>query len=130
MIVVDASAMVEALVGRWPGEELLESLTKDLHAPQHLDVEVTSALRGLVLGKVIPQERAITAIHDYFQFSIYRHPLEPIVTRVWDLRHQFTTYDACYLALAEALDAPFITCDIKMLSAVHGADVRVVARTI
>ena len=50
MIVIDASAMVEALVGRDADEELLQALSGDLDAPHLLDVEVLSVLRGLLFG--------------------------------------------------------------------------------
>ena len=43
------------------------------------------------------------ARQDYFGFSITRHETAPLAERIWDLRHQFTSYDATYLALAEAL---------------------------
>ena len=58
MIVIDASAMVEALVGRTPDTELLDALAGELGAPHLLDVEVVSVLRGLVLGGKIPPEAA------------------------------------------------------------------------
>ena len=38
---------------------------------------------------------------------------------------QFTGYDACYLALAEGLEAPLCTCDAKLAGNGHGAEVRV-----
>jgi predicted nucleic acid-binding protein len=50
MIVVDSSAMVEALVGSEADDDLLDALQGDVHAPHLLDVEVLSVLRGLTLG--------------------------------------------------------------------------------
>lgn len=129
MIVLDASAMVEALVGASPSDELLTALRGDIHAPHLLDVEVTSVLRGLELGRIITPARARQAVDDYWSFTIQRHDLEPLHPLVWEIRHQFTSYDASYLALAIALDAPLITCDKKLATKGHGATVKVMSRT-
>lgn len=129
MIVIDASAMVEALVGRTPHAELLDALGGALSAPHLLDVEVVSVLRGLLLGGKITREVADEARRDHFAFAIERHELEPLVERVWTLRHQFTTYDASYLALAEALECPLYTCDSKLAASGHRADVLLLPRT-
>ena len=129
MIVVDASAMVEALVGRDAEPDLLDALSGDVDAPHLLDVEVMSVLRGLTLGGKLESSAAEQARRDHFAFTISRHPLEPFAERVWELRHQFSAYDASYLALAEALGAPLFTCDSKLAADGHHAEVRVVART-
>ena len=117
MIVVDASAMVEALVGRSPTAALLDALAGDISAPHTLDVEVLSVLRGLVLGRKITPAIADQARRDYFAFTIARHELEPLADRIWHLRHQFTAYDASYLALATALGCPLYTCDATLIGA-------------
>lgn len=129
MIVVDASAMVEALVGSNPGDELLSVLEGDLHAPHLLDVEVTSVLRGLELGAVLSPERALEALDDYWSLTIQRHPLEFLQVRVWQLRHQFTSDDATYLALAEALDVPLVTCDRTLATRGHHASIALMTRS-
>lgn len=125
MIVVDASAMAEALVGRDVDDSLLAALGGDIAAPHLLDVEVLSVLRGLVLGRKLTPERAEQARTDHFDFLITRHDTAPLAERIWSLRHQYTSYDAAYLALAEALDAPLHTCDAKLDSGGHRATVRV-----
>lgn len=129
MIVIDASAMVEALVGRASEPGLLDALSGDLDAPHLMDVEVLSVLRGLELGHKLARAVAEQARHDHFAFTITRHGLEPFAERIWQLRHQFTAYDASYIALAEALAAPLYTCDTKLAASGHTAEVRVVART-
>lgn len=129
MIVLDASAMVEALVGAEPPDELFEHLTDDLHVPHLIDVEVSSVLRGLELGRVLSRHRAEQAREDFWSFSMVRHELEPLADRVWQLRHQFTSYDATYIALAEALDAPLVTCDRKLATNGHHAHVTLVSST-
>lgn len=129
MIVVDASAMVEALIGREADAELLELLAGDVAAPHLLDVEVLSVLRGLVLKDKLEPVAADEARTDHFAFTISRHEVAPLAERIWELRHQVTSYDACYLALAEALAAPLYTCDTKLTNAGLGAEVRALPRT-
>lgn len=124
MIVVDASAMVEALVGRNADPGLLDALVGDVDAPHLLDVEVLSVLRGLLLGGKLEPNTAENARRDYLALNITRHEVSPLADRVWELRHQVTTYDACYLALAEALGAPLYTCDTKLTRNGHHADIQ------
>lgn len=123
MIVVDASAMIEALIGRAPDESLLQALTGQVTAPNLLDVEVLSVLRGLTLGGRLSAVRAEEALADYLDLALDRREIGPLSSRVWGLRHQFTACDAAYLALAEALDAPLYTCDRKLATPGHGAKV-------
>ena len=128
MIVIDASAMVEALIGREVSDELLDALTGEIHAPCLLDVEVLSVLRGLLLGRRIDSAAAEEARRGHFAFSMTRHEIGPLADRIWQLRHQYTSYDASYIALAEALEAPLYTCDAKLDSGGHDAQVVVVHR--
>lgn len=129
MIVVDASAMVEALVGRDVDEDLLNALIGEIAAPHVLDVEVLSALRGLVLGQKLEPPAAHTALVDHFDLAITRHDTAPLAERIWELRHQYTSYDAAHLALAEALGAPLYTCDAKLDNGGHEAQIRLTSRT-
>ncbi len=129
MIVVDASAMVEALVGRSADADLLDALSGDIDAPHLLDVEVLSVLRGLVLGGKLDPDEAVRARQDHFAFAITRHETAALAERIWQLRHQFTSYDASYLALAEALHAPLLTCDAKLASRGHNAEIHLVPQT-
>ncbi|MDO5633410.1 MAG: type II toxin-antitoxin system VapC family toxin [Micrococcus sp.] len=129
MIVVDASAMIEALVGSAVDEDFLATLSDDVHAPHLLDVEVLSVLRGLLLGRRLTAERAELARLDFHDLGIERHETSVLADRIWSLRHQYTAYDAGYLALAEALGVPLFTCDAKLASGGHSADVHLVGRS-
>lgn len=129
MIVIDASAMVEALIGRDADPEVLDGLAGEVSAPHLLDIEVMSVLRGLTLGGRLPPFVGERARQDHFAFTIQRHEAEPLAERIWHLRHQFTSYDACYLALAEALDATLFTCDRKLAAGGHNARVAVFPRS-
>jgi predicted nucleic acid-binding protein len=123
VIVIDASAMVEALVGREVDAGLLDALAGDVAAPHILDVEVLSALRGLTLGRKLSAASAEMAVTDHFDLDIARHDAGPLAARIWALRHQYSAYDATYLALAEVLESPLHTCDAKLDSGGHVATV-------
>lgn len=129
MIVIDSSGMVEALVGCDADDELLAGLAGEPAALHLLDVEVLSALRGLVRAGELTSEGAEEALRDHFDFTITRYEAQPLADRVWEMRDRFTSHDACYLVLAEALDAPTYTCDAKLDSGGHGTDVQLFSRT-
>jgi predicted nucleic acid-binding protein len=118
MIVLDASAVFE-LISLTPIGLQVEMRIADLplHAPHLLDIEVASSLRRhCALGACTP-ERARRALLDLSEMQFVRHPHHPLLPRVWELRHNFTAYDACYLALAETLDATLLTRDAALGSA-------------
>ena len=131
MIVVDASAVTELLLQTALGRQVEARLfggEDALHAPHLLDVEVLSALRWLVQAKDITARRGEEALEDLALLRIVRHPHLDLVARAWDLRRNLTAYDAMYAALAEALDAPIVTCDRAFADAPgHGARIEVIA---
>jgi predicted nucleic acid-binding protein len=88
-----------------------------VHAPHLVDIEVASALRRQCSLGGIAQARAQQALEDFRKMRILRHRHTPHLARIWELRDNFTSYDACYLALAEALGATLITRDRALLSA-------------
>ena len=126
MIVIDASAMVEALVGRDVDTELLEALAGEVAAPHLLDVEVLFVLRRLALAGKLEPDVADTARQNHFAFTITRHETRPLADRIWQLRQRYTSYDAAYLALTEGLAVPLYTCDAELAAGGHHAQVRVV----
>ena len=113
MIVLDASAAVELLGGTAAGRKILDRIRGEhlLHAPHLLDLEVLSAFRGQLLRGSLDAERAGLALALFRNLRILRHPHHPYFNRIWDLRSRFTAYDACYLALTEALGATLLTRD-------------------
>jgi predicted nucleic acid-binding protein len=127
VIVIESSAMVEALVGDPANPELLALLADEqLHAPTLLDFEVASALRGHVLGGKLDPVRLEEAVEDFIAFRIERHPMTDLLGHMLDLRDNFTGYDAAYLVLAQALEAPVVSADAKLREATRlGIEVRV-----
>jgi predicted nucleic acid-binding protein len=118
MIVVDASAMVEWLVGGSRGGAVERALmVEDIHAPAHLDVEVAQVTRRLAIDAVITPARGRAMLELLSGAPIRRVPLAPLLPRIWVLRKSLTSYDAAYVALAEALPAPLLTFDQKIPAA-------------
>lgn len=127
MIVVDASAMIEALVGADPSPELLTLIGEEvLTAPHLLDVEVLSVLRGLARGRRLDDSVAATAAQTYFALSLTRYEASVLAERIWELRHRCTAHAAGHLALAELLEAPLVTADEKLLAAGSDAEILLV----
>jgi predicted nucleic acid-binding protein len=122
--VVDASVVVRLLQARRSDELLRQRIVaagRGLHAPAHLDTGVLSAVSGLAKGGKITEDRAYRMADQFGALHITRHPVVPFARRLLALRHNFTVYDAAYVALAEALGAPLLTCDAKFGRAPGGA---------
>lgn len=88
-----------------------------LFAPAHLDAEVVSALRGIARRNAVARSVVPEALKHLAGFPIRRMPLAPMLQRIWELRDNITPYDAAYVALAEHLDCPLVTCDGKPTAA-------------
>ena len=120
MIVLDASVLVEVLLGR-PSIERFAHRLRDpneaLHVPHLIDLEIAQTLRRYqAIGEMSPQH-ARQALLAFVQMPLERHPHWPFLDRIWELRRNLTAYDAAYVALAEALDALLLTCDRALASA-------------
>ncbi|MEX1280226.1 MAG: type II toxin-antitoxin system VapC family toxin [Acidimicrobiia bacterium] len=115
MTIVDASALFTALVAPDDrGHRARAALEDDLAAPSMLRAEVASAVRGESRSGRLDDEAARRALRRSLGLAIRLHPAEPFLPRMWELRHNVTPYDAWYVALAEALDAPLLTTDRRL----------------
>jgi len=101
--------------------------SEQMHAPQLLDIEITQVLRRLVRQKEISAARAELALQDLADLVVERHEHQTLIRRIWQLRDSLSAYDGAYLALAEALAAPLLTCDGKLAGAYgHRATIELV----
>ncbi len=122
MIIIDASAVVELLlhteVGVRVGDRALNHAER-LCAPHLLDLEVAQVLRRFGQLRELTPDRVLQALDDYRALHIERSEHLGLLPRIWELWDSLTAYDAAYVALAEAMDSPLLTCDAKLLRA-HG----------
>jgi predicted nucleic acid-binding protein len=130
MIVVDASVLAEVLLRTSAAEQVGERLfdrRRTLYAPHLIDVEVAQVVRRFAaIGKIAPA-RGSAALSDLADFPLHRYPHYVLLRRIWELRRNLTAYDAAYVALAEALDAPLLTRDRRLARAAgHRALVQLV----
>lgn len=113
MIVVDASVLAPALADDGAdGDRVRERLRgEQLAAPELIDLEVVSTLRRAARARRLDERRSAQALADLAALPLRRVPHLPLLARVWELRDNLSAYDAAYVALAEALDALFLTAD-------------------
>jgi predicted nucleic acid-binding protein len=112
MIVVDASALIDAFLGN---EEVGAAFRRRrLHAPVTVDAEVLHGLRRGWLTGEIEEADARAVLRLLRDLPITRHSVAPFVDRMWDLRHNVTAYDAGYVVLAESLNVPLLTRDRRL----------------
>lgn len=116
MIVVDCSALVDALTGVADASELRTRLaSEEIHAPSLLDFEIVSALRGLAIAGRLSETRAQDVLTDFEDLAIRRWPsADALRRRAFELRNNISAYDAAYVALAEALDCTLLTRDARL----------------
>lgn len=111
MVVIDASAVIDQLRGGEAAariEELTAYGSEDLHAPHAVDLEVLSALRRF---------GAREPLADFLDMTIERYPHTLLLPKIWELRDNFSAYDAVYVTLAEVLEAPLLTSDRRLANA-------------
>ena len=116
---VDTSAVLDALGGDPPSPGLVERLATggELGAPHLIDVELLHALRRQVRQGELSIDRATDLRADLADLPLTRYPHEPLADRIWELRENLTAYDASFVALAEVLGVPLVTCDAALASA-------------
>lgn len=115
-VVVDASVLVAATIdsgadGIWAERVVSEG---DLVAPHLALVEATNILRRLERSRAINPSEAAVAQRDLVRLVIELLPFEPFAERVWALRRNVTSYDAWYVAIAEAFELPLATLDRRL----------------
>jgi predicted nucleic acid-binding protein len=120
VIVLDASALLELLLHTPAGERIglrIADPAIGLHIPHLADIEVAQVLRRYVRDGDIEAVDAAAVLQDLRDLDLQRHAHEPLLDRVWRLRENLTAYDAVYVALAEVLDCPLLTCDGRLARA-------------
>ncbi|MGI9030485.1 MAG: type II toxin-antitoxin system VapC family toxin [Ilumatobacteraceae bacterium] len=114
---LDASVVVEFTlntdVGRRIGRRL-STPDESAYAPHLLSVEVLQVLRRYVHVGLIDVLTAAAACVQLDALPVQRYPHELLLPRMWELRDNVTAYDATYVALAEALEAPLLTTDGRL----------------
>ena|ERR1051325_6411924 len=113
--------------GQQVGQRILPSL-EALHAPHLIDLEIAQVLRRQVARRYLTDAHAKGAVEYWADLTVVRHSHAPYLERIWELRQQFTAYDAVYLSLAERLGVPLLTCDRKLLARGHDAQIELVAQ--
>jgi predicted nucleic acid-binding protein len=119
VLVVDASVLAPAVADEGSdGQRMRERLRGEvLVGPDLLHTEVVSVVRRHLGAGRLTKRQANAAIEDLLEIPLRVYPSAPLLRRVWDLRANVTAYDACYAALAEAVDAPLLTADRRLANA-------------
>jgi len=116
-LVVDRSIIIRVLASLPGDDPLRQRLSRTVPAPALVDAEVASVIRGLSITTKpnvrVSEGRALEMLHDYAGLRIVRHRMQPLQARAFEMRHNFTAYDAMYIARAERLDLPLLTDDGK-----------------
>ena len=129
MIVFDASALVDMIM-EWRSAliEARFAQASAIHVPVTVDSEVLHALRKQAFAPTFKPEYADVALSLLGGRALTRHPVQPLGPRMWSLRHNVTTYDAAYVALAESLNVPLLTRDRRLSrSSGHTATIEYIA---
>ena len=128
-IVIDASVLVDFYVGSEAVDAIVSRVRGEvLQAPVTVDAEVVHSLRRQTLAGRIDVALAEDALRRFIATRIVRHPVEPLIARMWSLRRNITAYDASYVALAESLNLPLITRDARLArSSGHAARIEYIA---
>jgi predicted nucleic acid-binding protein len=119
LLVVDASAVATMLgpadpLGDWCAEAMLG---RRLAAPRLMPFEAAGALRCLELRGLLDPTSATAAHRELLGLSIDSWPHTELAGRAWELRAAVSYADACYVGLAEKLNAPLLTLDRRLARA-------------
>lgn len=112
---MDASAAVLGLLN--DGDARAALRTEAIACPYLVDAEVLHALRGQVKRKTTKAAAAKRLVETWSQLGVQRLGTVGLLDRVWELRNNLSSYDAIYVALAEALECPLMTADRRLAQA-------------
>ncbi len=112
MIVLDASAALAALLNA--GSARRTVAVEQLHCPHLVDVEMASGLHRSVAAGRLDQQVGWLALDTWSRLAMTRYPTFGLRHRIWELRESVSSYDACYVALAESLDCALVTADARL----------------
>ena len=111
---------MELILNTAAGRRLAERLRSPrvtIHAPHLIDLVVAQTLRRYVREGALSDERGELALEHFSLLDLNRYGHDTFLRRIWALKENITAYDAAYVALAEALDAPLVTGDRKLAKA-------------
>lgn len=116
VVVLDSSALVAVLIGDPASDPIRDRISPlgTVHVPHAIDLEVVHALRRLVAAGELSADRAFDAIAELSTMRLFRHRHVPLLGRMWELRDNLSAYDAAFVALAESLSLPLVTCDSRI----------------
>ncbi len=114
LLIIDNSAIYADMI---KATYIPELRTHRLHAPSLIDYEFLQAARRGARNPQLGANRAREAIESFLELHIERHPARPLLRAMWRHRHDISAYDASYVALAQSLGAPLLTCDRRLARA-------------
>lgn len=119
MLVVDASVLAPAIIDAGTDGAAIRARLRGetIAGPDLLRIEVLGVIRKGVIAGSLTTKQADAAVDDLLDLPVSVFPSAPLLRRAWALRDNVTAYDACYVALAEALDCPLLTGDSRLANA-------------
>lgn len=119
MLVVDASVLALAIVDAGTDGAAIRTRLRGetIAGPDLLRIEVLAVIRKQLIAGSLSTTQAAAAVDDLLDLPVSVFPSASLLRRAWALRDNVTAYDACYVALAEALDCPLLTADNRLANA-------------
>ncbi|MGU3435110.1 type II toxin-antitoxin system VapC family toxin [Actinomycetes bacterium M1A6_2h] len=116
MIVIDAGVLVVALLDHGAAGSAIRARLRgyEMASPELVDLECASVIRRFVRNGDVTADRGSLALEDLHSLAINRTSHSPLISRCWELRDNMSMYDASYVALAEAIEAPLWTTDARL----------------